>query len=347
MNTDRVETMVAKMNSFGKESYYRNEVLHELFTLQQEVVGLTFNEEHADLGNLRLWDVERHLEQMNEELGHVADSELEKFENGCKVICSEIKAIISGNKGEYKTFKCLEALDEDSIILKNVELTRGEEKTELDAVVITAKGVFVIEVKNTAKDVFINENGNYYRTGEFLKWDSHIGGKMALRERMLREILADAGINLPVIKSIVVFTNDHIEVRNKYKDITTCFLSQLPYIITDIVSEEYIDIDKMQTIANIIESERSMEKYPFEFDVAQFKYDFAILIDKLENASSEEKIITVAESIEFNEVKPTDVNRKPQKSRWKGYVLTALGTAAATFVTVVAAGTVLKGGNLL
>ncbi len=345
MNTNRVDTIIANMTSFGKESYYRSEVLQELFDLQNEIVRLTFNEEHADVANLRLWDVERHLEQMNEELGHIADPELARFEGGCKVICSEIKAIISGNRGEYKAFKCLEELEDDSIILKNVELTRGEEKTELDAVVITAKGIYIIEVKNTAKDVFIDEDGNYYRTGEFLKWDSHIGGKMALRERMLRELLVEAGINVPSIKSVVVFTNNHIEVRNKYRELTTCFLSQLSCIVSDNIGHEGIDLDRMQTIANAIESERCMEKYPFDFDVAQFKLDFAVLMDKLESASSQEEIIPEEDPVEVDKVKPVEMDNKVVRPNWKGYALTALGTAAATLITVVAAGSIWKGGS--
>ncbi|SEM22630.1 Nuclease-related domain-containing protein [Butyrivibrio sp. ob235] len=345
MNTNRVETIVSNMKSFEKDSYYRNELLQELFNLQQEVVGLTFNEDHADLGNLKLWDVERHLEQMNSDLDHVADLELERFENGCKVICSEIKAIISGNRGEFKAFKCLEGIEEDCIILKNVELTRGEEKTELDAVVVTTKGLYVVEVKNTSKDIFIDEGGNYFRTGEFLKWDSNIGGKMSLRERMLRELLIEAGINPPCIKSIVVFTNDHIEVRNKCKEFTTCFLSQLPYVISDSTCQDSLDEDAMNNIANAVESERCMEKYPFDFDVAQFKVDFAILMDRLEGETSEEDILIEDEKIGSDSAKDTKEPIEPTEIRWKGYVLTALGTAAATLLTVVAASSFLKGGK--
>ena len=78
---------------------------------------------------------------------------------------------------------------EINIILKNIELKDGDDRTELDAVVITPYGITIVEVKNTARDIFIDENGNYYRTGEFLNWDCNIVQKMNLKEDLLKRAL--------------------------------------------------------------------------------------------------------------------------------------------------------------
>ena len=73
MKTNRVNEMQATMKSFSKDKYQKNELLTEMFALQQEIVGLTFNGDHASTADLKIWDVERHLEQLNQDCGNVAD----------------------------------------------------------------------------------------------------------------------------------------------------------------------------------------------------------------------------------------------------------------------------------
>ena len=154
MNTNRVNELVASMKSFGKEKYQKSELLTEMFALQQEIVGLTFNGDHASTADLKIWDVERHLEQLNRDCGNAADEELQKFKDGSKVLCNLIKAEISGNRGETKAFRTLQFIRSKNTILKNVELSDGDIRTELDAVVITPGTITIIEVKNTAKNIF-------------------------------------------------------------------------------------------------------------------------------------------------------------------------------------------------
>lgn len=92
----RIEEIKSGMNSFTKNLYNKSEVLPELFALQSELVNLTFNGNHAENANLRIWDVEAHFDKLNEECGHVANTEIAKFKEGCKVICNTIKAEMSG-----------------------------------------------------------------------------------------------------------------------------------------------------------------------------------------------------------------------------------------------------------
>lgn len=42
MNMNRVNELVASIESFGKEKYQKSELLTEMFSLQREIVGLTF-----------------------------------------------------------------------------------------------------------------------------------------------------------------------------------------------------------------------------------------------------------------------------------------------------------------
>ena len=212
--TERITEITSTMKSFGKENYQKSEVLPELFTLQDEIVGQTFGIESTELTGLKIWDVENKLAERNEALGHVADDSLNRFKNGSKNICNLIKSEISGNKGELQTFSRLETIKGSYRLLKNVEITSKLGRTELDGVVLTRKGAFIIEVKNTRKNILIDEEGNYYRMGEYMNWDSNIGEKMKMREALLREILSANGYPECRITSIVVFTNKQVEVKN-------------------------------------------------------------------------------------------------------------------------------------
>ena len=303
MKDNRTNEILNSFTAFTKDAYYRNEELDEMFKLQDEIVKITFNGEHADLGNLRIYDVERHFEQMNEQYGGIATEQLQKFEEDCKDFCNRIKGIISGSKGESKAFHMLLKARCTKRVLKNVEIKTNDSKTELDNVVITKGGVFIVEVKNTSRDIVSDEEGNYYRTGEFLKWDSHIGAKMATRVETIREILRKEGFEDVPVKGIVVFTNNRIEVKNRCERLTTCFLSQLPYLIEEGQENEALVEDDLYVIEKVINAERSIEAYPIEFDAEGMKKDFADLVVTLEQASvsDEEEYIMPSEMVSENQ----------------------------------------------
>lgn len=345
MEMNRVNELMASMKSFGKEAYHKSELLDEMFSLQREIVALTFNEDHASTADLKLWDVERHLEQMNQECGNVADEELGRFEEGCKTLCNLIKAEVSGNRGEYKAFRTLEYLKTNHITLKNIELRDGDLRTELDAVVITPYGITIVEVKNTAKNIFIDEEGSYYRTGEFLKWDCNIAQKMDLKEELLRKVLAAEGIENVVINRVVVFTDNRIEVQNKYTKIRTCFVSQLAYIIDGFKSQTNLSQEDMESIEGLIRQAEHKEAYPFGFDVKQYKQDFATVMAVLEEASAkteEEPVIEEVVTEETKKVSFKNVLKSIFESRFVRYAGSAAAGVAISLITTAVIDTVRK-----
>ncbi len=346
MRTSRTNEMVEAMKSFRKEKYQKSELLTEMFALQQEIVGLTFNGDHASTADLKIWDVEKHLEQLNQNCGNVADGELQRFMDGSKTLCNLIKAEISGSRGEAKAFRTLQYIRSKNIILKNVELSDGEFKTELDAVVITPGTVTIIEVKNTAKNIFIDENGDYFRTGEFLKWDCNIAEKMTLKEELLRKVLASDGMEHIQIRSIVVFTDNRIEVQNKYSRIRTCFVSQLAYIIDGFKSNRHLTDEEMEHIEGLVRTAESRESYPFDFDVAQYKLDFATVMAILEETSAKDEEAECEEEVVA--VEPKDGLWNNLKwfftSKYAGYAGSAAAAAAVTLISTVAVSAIRKGG---
>lgn len=305
---NRVKEIITAIQPFSKEAYMKKELLPEYFELEKKLVNLTFNDIHAEKGNLRIWDVENHLEKLNDECGHPADTELEEFKEGCKFISNAIKSECSGQAGENKAFRSLETMRCKNKIIKNVELSRGNHRTEIDALVFTEKAIFIIEVKNPHRDIYIDERGNYCRVGNTIHLESNIGEKMNEKTFLLKEALKSEGIEDNNIVSLVVFTNSIISVDNRYEFIKISFLSTLPHIIENYCSNNQFtdyDIDRMIVCVKKAECK---EAYPPKFDFTQFKLNFATLMSKLEEASekrSEDNPENVSETIAKKSVKAT------------------------------------------
>ena len=285
MNTNRVNELVASMKSFPKERYMKGEQLSEMFALQKELVCLTFNDEHAATADLKVWDVKNHLEQLNRDCNGAADAELQTFQEDVKMFSNLIKAEVSGNRGESKAFRTLQYIQSKHITLKNIELSRGDLRSELDAVIVTQGCVIIVEVKNTQRRIFIDESGDYYKTGEFLRKDCNIAAKLRIKENLLRSALADEGLRDIEIRSIVAFTDNDIEIQNKCDAIKTCFVNQIAYIIDDYARETRSQSIDMKMAAEAIEQADKKEAYAPDFDVAKFKLDFATVMATLEEAA--------------------------------------------------------------
>lgn len=282
----RKAEIISALTSCSKATYTKEELLPEMLNLQKEMLEITFSKDHAELANLRLWDIERHLDQLNDECCGAATEELERFKLQAKEVCNLIKAEFSGNRGELKAFRTLEYLRVPHAVLKNVEFNDENGRTELDAVVITPNGITIVEVKNTSKTIFIDEQGNYYRTGEYLKLDCNIADKMTAREEILRSTLFKAGYSNVRIQSVLVFTNPRIEIQNKYSGIKVCFIGQLNHYIEDVASSETYSEAELETMAVRITEASNRNNFTLDFDAEKFKNDFATVMATLENAAS-------------------------------------------------------------
>ncbi len=342
-STKRITELMGQMKAFGKEKYLKSEVLPELFELQQEIVELTFSRAEMERSELRIWDVEKRLEELNSENGHVADEELRAFKAGSKELSNLIKGLISGNRGEAKAYYNLQLIENPKTILRNIELHEGDAKAELDAIVITRGGITIVEVKNTGRDIFIDEYGDFYRTGEFLRWDSNIAEKMRIRELLLRNVLQGQGIDNVHIRSLIVFTNNKIQVQNRCPQISTCFLSQLPFLAGNTQSMSSncsLSSVEMKRIENSIRGAERKDGYKLEFDALTYKHDFAVLLAKLEAEAERKK----ARDLGTSEHKPGLWKTLRSAFRRKELPLARVAGFATILVTELAANAFKKGG---
>ncbi len=329
--TRRTEILKA-MPSFSKDLYNKAELLPELFRLQSELVTLTFNGEHAENAQLKIWDVYNHLAKINEDREHIADELLQRFHEGCKIINESIRGEITGNKGEYKALRSIETIRSKYMVLQNIELASGDHRTELDIIVFTGKAVFIVEVKNPTKDIVIDENGNYCRNSNgYISFDKNIGEKMNDKAFLLRSVLQKAGIGDPNITSMVVFTNYNIKVTNNFPFIKHCFLSSLPHLIDNFEGEPIYTDETITQMVRSVEEAKYTGNYALPLDMSQFKQTFADLMVALENLPEEEPAAEPAKT------EMVAVNAFPIWLKRVGSALTIIpivGLAAATLIGI-------------
>ena len=162
----RKNQIIRNLTAFNRLGYYHEELLEQYDLLEREIMNVTFNINHAEMAKLRIQDVIKHMSDMNVNCNHVADDKFERFTTINTEFVNQIKKIKSGARGERLALKHLEMIKCEHNIISNLELAKGTHHTELDAVVFTKKAIFIIEVKNTGKDVYIDEKGNYIKLGE-------------------------------------------------------------------------------------------------------------------------------------------------------------------------------------
>lgn len=338
-NEKRVTEVLSQIAAFSKDSYTKSEFLPELLKLQKELIDLTFNAEHAENGDLRLWDVERHLRKMNEERGHIADDELAKFIKGSKAVSSTISAEFSSNAGEQKVFRALENLACENAVLHNVELEFDGRRTEIDAIVFTNRAIFIIEIKNSKKDIFIDQDGEYYRTGHSMHHGCNIAEKMDEREALLRKALERAGMEYLKIFKIVTFTNPRIDVENKYHYIKVCGSNYLPTFIEKFTSNQWYTYENICIMMAAVNEVKCPEAYQRSINMDEYKSDFANLMAILESA---EEAMDEPENISYSAEKNIEPEIKAEKAvrithnHSKGMVAAAIGVTlinAALFIS--------------
>lgn len=313
--------MTNQIKAFSKESYHKSEILPELLNYQREIAVIAMGEKHKDT---HFFELIKYFEEKNEQFGGALTSSLEKFRKDSLKLDNLIKAEISGNNGETKAFQSLEKLRCNSRIIKNIELCNDTLRTEIDALVITEKGIFIIEVKNTQKDVFIDGNGDFYRVSKYQKFDSNIANKMQVKETLLRKKLDALGYSGIKIFPVVVFTNKYIEVQNKRRGLKTCFSSQLPYIIDDWKSFEYLTNNDLDAIEKELSDIVASATFPMPFDTNSVKNNFIELMNNLE-----------CTKIQTQKVKPLKKTSDFFNSRIFRYASVAAASIVATSISLL------------
>lgn len=283
----RKQEVMNKLTALRSTHYGKKEGLDEMLKLRSQMAWQMLGRDHGR--QCQYYDIINCVRDFRFHNKQISQTIVPRFVKKCYVMHDRIGAEMSGNKGEEIASYALDNIKTDHLVLRNVELDDNGKKTEIDAVVITKYGIFILEIKNSTVDITIDEKGNYYRiTKNGIKMlDKNIGVQCNNRKTVLERVIAKSNfadiLKTKEIQELVVFTNSNIKVENNYPYIKDCYLSTLPHIIDEFRGEEILSRRNMSNLAIYIQArEKHSEYLPVEFNIENFKDDFATLLITME-----------------------------------------------------------------
>ena len=270
------ESLLSSLKGLSKDVYSREELLPEMDQLEKEMAQIVF-EDGLDIPAeyVHMSYIMKHLHEMNNVAGNVADQELKRLSRLASIFSNHVRAQQSGITGEDRVEQYLDYMKSNHVVLRNLQLSDGVHNTEIDFLVLKQGVATIVEVKNSKRDIYIDEVGDMCKIGRYENFDSHLGAKMDFRAEVIKQLLKDAGFENMKIEKVVVFTNNRIQVQKDYRGFRVCFLSRLPHLIDDFYGTGVIQFTKhLQQIADFIQSKDLNEYYPFDMDVQEFKEAF-------------------------------------------------------------------------
>lgn len=245
--------------------------------IQDAIVKSVFNTDHAE--TLTMKDCEAHFRELAQERGLENNETVQGTLKDMEFIGREIAIARSGLSGERAVEKSLRYVNRKMTSLSNVLLSKDDDKTELDQVVITSSGILILEVKNYKSDTVITETGMVYGTNRKRCSDKSLGDQMNLKRYLLwKKLEQELGMhNIPIhIDSYVVFSHPTISVTDHYHQEKFCFTSTLPQKIEQFTSNVEYSAEDMKIIAGVIRSITEAESvYDIGFDYDHIKENFA------------------------------------------------------------------------
>lgn len=270
------ESLLSSLKGLSKDVYSREELLPEMDQLEKEMAQIVF-EDGLDIPAeyVHMSYIMKHLHEMNNAAGNVADQELKRLSRLASIFSNHVRAQQSGITGEDRVEQYLDYMKSNHVVLRNLQLSDGVHNTEIDFLVLKQGVATIVEVKNSKRDIYIDEVGDMYKIGRYENFDSHLGAKMDFRAEVIKQLLKDASFENMKIEKVVVFTNNRIQVQKDYSGFRVCFLSRLPHLIDNFYGTGVIQFTKhLQQIADFIQSKDLNEYYPFDMDIQEFKEAF-------------------------------------------------------------------------
>lgn len=196
--TRKEELNVKLSKVIFNKSCKHSEIENTINEIEQSIVDVVYEEKHAK--NLYLYDVIQHLnyqiEKTNLQNNEVVSYMMQILQN----FLNYIKYIKSGLKGEKTTECILSNLSNETYcrILSNVSLGENFFNSEADNIVITKRGIFIIETKMRKQNMIITEDGYFISQRNKNKKAKGINvlDQLETQEILVRDYLRNEGFRL-------------------------------------------------------------------------------------------------------------------------------------------------------
>lgn len=246
-----------------------------------------FQDEYSQ--NLKMYDLANHIEHMAEQYALQDVEVYKKCMPGLKNFSYQYSALINGEKGEWRARRTLNRLSIPHEILQGIELEVEGEPNEYDDIVITSKGVFIIEVKYSKTDTLIDKNGNYKSKGKRPFGSYNLGEKMQSKCYVLWKTITPAVkeyLTRDRIYSVLLYVNNESSVENLYPYIDICHCSDINYYLEDF-NRDVADLsdEQMIEIKNVIRAANTESEYKIDLDFNELNSDLIEMTKLIEAAA--------------------------------------------------------------
>ena len=286
MKEMRINQIKASMKGLGTKAngmYTNDEIIDKLTGIQSAMANGIRSVRSAEQFHLK--DVMPHFEALANEYGVKDTPEYDRLSHNMSYLGFTIASFKKGRSGEQKAMRALRVLTFDTgvEILHNIGLRDETSETEIDAVVITPYGVFMIEVKNFSGDCIITERGILKRTDDSgPTYD--LGGKMLDKEFLLRRCLGD--LSKVPYHGILLFADDNAKIQDHYGQIPVSYCNTVNEKIRSFNHGEVLTEDQITEIRNRLLANNICRLFPCKVNCEQIIDDYAVLMTSIEEAAN-------------------------------------------------------------
>lgn len=286
MKEMRINQIKASMKGLGTEAngmYTNDEIIAKLTDIQAAMADGIRSVRSAEQFHPK--DVMPHFEALASEYGVKDTPEYDRLAHNMSYLGFTIASFKKGRTGEQKAMRALRVMtfDDGVEILQNIGLRDETSETEIDAVVITPYGVFMIEVKNFSGDCIITERGILKRAdGSGAAYD--LGGKMLDKEFLLRSCLGDLA-KVPY-HGILLFADDNAKLQDRYGQIPVSYCNTVNEDIRSFNHGEMLTEDQITEIRNRLLANNTCRLFPCKVNCEQIIDDYAVLMTSIEEAAN-------------------------------------------------------------
>lgn len=225
-----------------------------------------------------------------------------------------IGSLKNGAKGEERVRQSLERLDySKNRILRNICLETSAGNNEYDFIVISPKGLFIIEVKYSKSPTYIDELGNFKHTDGSGNHNYNIADSLDRKEYILFNSLTAELQN--------TFTRDRIHscllvvgntnVQNPYSIVQVVTAGNIFNKIVHFKTNDHkLFLSEIDELTSYLQSINTKTAYPIEMDIERLCTDFSDLIELIEEASDAEDEYEDINSFEEQNIKPVETKYK-------------------------------------
>lgn len=280
------------------KSCKHSEQERELRKIEQSIVDVIFEEEHGN--NLYLYDVLNYLENQVNKTSLANNKIVVNMMDKLYKFLNYMKTIISGLKGEKTTIRLLSELNNDTYcrILSNVSLKDGFFNSEADNIVVTKRGIFLIETKTRKQNMIITEDGFFIPQKNSNRGcnGTNVLDQLEEQEFLIRDFLRKKGFKLNncLIHSYMCFATKDFRVDDRSQSGKVLNIHNLNSTILENQSFINLTNEEIDAYADALSELESDEVSEIDFNLDELRValiDGIVLIEKELKEIDDSKLI--------------------------------------------------------